>query len=222
MKGLPLPTWGLLALMAMPASPAVAQPADGLYLMTRSWIGSLEMDVYYFRGGGVARAPTGTGPDFTQSPAAAKGTYRMQGRQMAIRWSDGRTEEAEFEPSDRCFRWDARLFCPVKPFAKGARIGGEFAVSSGGGGVAQSLTISLTPDGSYRLRGFLGISPPAPGRSSTGVSTHQGTYELSGTALTLRPEGGQPMTAIAFPYTVRPGVPEPEYLYFNGGMLRRQ
>ena len=220
----------LAVVLLLAAFPAIAAgPADALYLMTRFTGSSLAMDAYLFRKGQVARAPESDAEsfDFVAAKAAAPdrtGSYRMQGDKLVVAWADGKTVESNYKQDNACFGWNGGIFCPVKPFEKGAKLDGKFSggQSAGGGAVASSTTISFAPDGTYALSSTGSVAPG--GRvsgSAASSSSETGRYELSGTSLTLRSAGGAPKKVLVFPYDDGGKGPQPSRLYFGGTMLRR-
>ena len=220
----------LVAVLLLAAFPALAAgPADGLYLMTRFSGSSLSMDAFLFRKGQVARAPESDveGFDFAAARSARPdrtGTYGMEGETLVVTWADGKTIASNYKQDKDCFGWNGGIFCPVKPFAKGARLEGKFSggQSAGGGAVASSTTISFSPDGSYALSSTGSVSPGGGvAGSAASSSSETGSYELSGTSLTLRSAGGAAKKILVFPYDDGGKGKQPARLYFGGTMLRR-
>lgn len=220
--------------LVLATTEARAADPQGLYMMTRMIMGSsLELAGWLFRDGQVARDPRGDVAHFDFKAAAAAapaatGTFALAGRKLTMRWANGKTETGDYEPGDHgCFYWDMGSFCPVEPFGRNQKLDGVFSggASAGSGRVANVTTLTLTSSGRYTLEqvGSVRSAPSAGTRLQGGASGGEsGTYELSGTALTLRPAGGAPRQALAFPYDDGTKGPQPRRLFFDGAMLKRQ
>ena len=223
----------LTAVLSAPFESWAADP-QGLYLMTRMVMGSsLELAGWYFKSGQVAENPRGdiTRFDFKAAAATAPattGAFAVSGKQMTMNWANGKKTTADYEPGDHgCFYWDMGSFCPVEPFKKNQKIDGVFAggASAGSGRVANATTLSLTSGGEYRLEqaGSVKSSQSAGTQLQAGSSGgERGTYELSGTVLTLKPAGGAPRQILTFPYDDGTKGPAPRRIFFDGAMLKRQ
>ena len=239
-----------LNLVAAGAAQAAAGPANGLYLATLYFSGSLSKDVYLFRDGQVAHGPIGPIENFDfarfrKAAPRAVGSFALNGNRLVVIWADGSRKEGAFErqAGDPCFYWDTWSFCPVTPFPPGARLDGTF---SGGGGstisltgtpLVQDMTLTLHQNGRFEYSGLSAIIPTAPnpdtpipdprpdipGRLPSASATEEqtGTYEIDGTALTLHPAGKPARTALVFPYNDDRSPLQPHWLYFNGVMLTR-
>lgn len=222
--------------MEAPAAPAMARGGgggglDGLYLMTRFWMGSgLEVATYRFHDGIVIRNPVGSakGIDLAAERAMQAnnvGTYRLQAGQLTLAFP-GSNQPARFEPgTGGCFNWNTATFCPVEVFKPGTTLDGSFegGASVGGGAVMSSMTITFRRDGSYQRNGAASFSSQGrnSGASGGGTSSERGRYRIDGTALTLMPDGGPQTVVSTFPYDDGSTGPEPHSVYFGGGMLKR-
>jgi hypothetical protein len=222
--------WGLgVALGLAVAAPALAQPQDGLHLMTKlDRGGRLETAAFLFRRGEVVRNPVGgtAAFDFAEARRRAPGrvgTYERRGERLVIRWGDGTEAGGRFRPDPPCFEWDVAIFCPVQPFAPGARLDGSFEGGTGGRQV-RTTTIRFRADGRYEAsRIFTGsISMRNSEEDLSSVADEAGTYMLAGDTLTLQPAGKPARRGIAFPYDTGTPGPQPRGLYFDGMMMLRQ
>ena len=223
----------LTAVLVTPVESWAADPG-GLYMMTRMVMGSsLELAGWYFKNGQVAENPRGDLGrfDFKAAAAAAPattGTYAVAGKKMTMSWANGKKTTADYEPGDHgCFYWDMGSFCPVEPFGKNQKIDGVFSggASAGSGRVANATTLTLTSAGEYRLEqvGSVRSAPSAGTQLQAGSSGgERGTYELSGTVLTLKSAGGQARQVLTFPYDDGSKGPQPRRVFFDGAMLKRQ
>ena len=223
----------LTAILIAPLESWAADP-QGLYMMTRMVMGSsLELAGWYFKSGQVAENPRGdiSRFDFKAAAAAAPsrtGTYAISGKKMTMSWANGKQSTGDYEPGDHgCFYWDMGSFCPVEPFGKNQKLDGVFSggASAGSGRVANATTLTLTGAGQYRLEqvGSVRSAPSAGTQLQAGSSGGEsGTYELSGTVLTLKPAGGPPRQVLTFPYDDGSKGPQPRRVFFDGAMLKRQ
>jgi hypothetical protein len=223
----------LVATLAMPVDSWAANP-QGLYMMTRMIMGSsLELAGWYFKDGQVAMNPRGDVARFdfkaaaVESPATT-GTFKISGKSMTITWANGKTAKGDYEPGDHgCFYWDLGSFCPVEPFAKNQKIDGTFSggASAGYGRVANATTLTLTGAGQYRLEQAGSVKSEVSGGTQLQAGSsggESGTYDLSGTALTLKSAGGKSRQVLAFPYDDGTKGPQPRRIFFDGAMLKRQ
>lgn len=213
------------------ASAYAAQP-DGLYLMTRMNMGSsLEISGWYFKNGQVSNRPTGNLAAFDFKAAAAKnpdltGTYSISGKKMTIKWANGKQSTGDYEPGDHnCFYWDMGSFCPAEPFAKGAKLEGVFegGTSAGYGRVANAHEITFSANGQYKMESAASVkSEVSNGTQLAGgaTGTESGTYQLSGTTMTLS-GGGKTRQVVAFPYDDGSKGPQPNRVFFDAIMLKR-
>jgi hypothetical protein len=213
--------------------PALAAGPQGLYMMTRMVMGSsLEIAGWYFKNGQVAENPRGDIARFDFKAAAAEspavtGTFAISGKTMTMSWANGKKSTGDYEPGDHgCFYWDMGSFCPAEPFGKNQKLDGVFSggASAGYGRVANATTLSLTSGGQYRLEqaGSVKSAPSGGTQLQAGSSGGEtGTYELSGTVLTLKPSGGKPRQILAFPYDDGTKGPQPRRIFFDGAMLKR-
>jgi hypothetical protein len=199
---------------------------EGMYLMTRMAFGSLETTGYYFQGNEIFEAPKG-GDDFAafkQANPKKHGTYVVEGDTMRVTWGGGRSAtESKLEKKEKgCFYFNGGLFCPVQPFANETNLDGTY---SGGGSagmgtgavVSSASSITFSKDGKYTASRVGGVSTESS-RVSAGASatsSDSGTYEIAGYTLTLKSSSGSTTKVTAFPY-------EPDHLYYEGRMMKRQ
>jgi hypothetical protein len=222
-------------LVATMTLPALAQSSpQGLYLMTRFWSGSLEIDAYHFTSDAAVRAPEYDietfGLDFARQVTPQNvGDLEISGSVLIITWPDGTVDEAEIEPgSDDCFYWNGGLYCPVDPYT-GTTLSGTYeggATASGGGGyVGSSRTIQFSPDGTYTMSavGSLSSTGDGVGADAWSAGGETGTYQMAANGISFYPEGGQPWSVSSFPYHDEDGGGEfPNRIYFGGLMLSRE
>lgn len=218
------------------ATPSYAQYApDGIYLMTRMWISSFEMDVYYFGPGIAVNAPGydiaayGTSYAEEQNPGTV-GDVSFTGGTMRIDWHDGDVTEADLEPSSGgCFNFDGGLFCPVEKFSSSTLSGvfhGGAAVGGGTSAFASSgQTLLFQEDGRYAMGSTTVVDSIAGGVDATAYSdqAEAGHYTISGNSIEFYPDGGQAWSTASFPYhdDALPGA-FPNRIYFDGVMMSRQ
>jgi hypothetical protein len=192
---------------------------------------SLEISGWYFKNGQVSNRPTGNIAAFDFKNASAKnpdktGTYSISGKKMTIKWANGKQSTGDYEPGDHnCFYWDMGSFCPAEPFAKGAKLDGVFegGASVGYGSVANVTQITFTSAGQYKLESVGTVkSEISNGTQLSGGATggESGTYQLSGTNLTLN-GGGKSRQVLAFPYDDGTKGPQPHRVFFDSIMLKR-
>jgi hypothetical protein len=202
-------------------------------MMTRMVMGSsLEIAGWYFKNGQVVENPRGdiAHLDFKAAAAdapATTGTFALSGKKMTMRWANGKTSTGDYEPGDHgCFYWDMGSFCPAEPFAKNQKLDGVFTggASAGSGRVANATTLTLTSGGQYKLeqagsvKSSVSAGTQLQGGSSGGET---GTYELSGTVLTLKAANGKIRQVLTFPYDDGTKGPQPRRMFFDGAMLKR-
>lgn len=216
-----------LVLVLLASAVRAAEP-DGLYLMTRFWPSSgLEIKGWLFRNGQVSSEPKGDIARFDFAAAAAgspdtTGRYAQQGDELTVTWANGKSTKAKIQPgSGRCFNWNGGLFCPAAAFADGTRLDGTFTggASVGGGRVGSARTLQLTASGRYQLDSAGAINEAMVAGGSSGRES--GSYEIAGTRLSLKPEGGTARQVLVFPYDDGTSGPQPRRLFFDGGMLKR-
>jgi len=216
--------------LSLCASATAASP-EGLYVMTRFWMGSgLEIAAYGFNNGTVVINPVSSGKtlDFAAERAAHPrdvGTYKVQGSDLVMQM-DGKTRQSKLEPeSTGCFGWDGGIFCPVQAFKPGTILEGTYegGASAGGGQVMSSTTITFNKDGTYTRESVGTVSMQTRDGKISGGSTggERGKYRVEGTALHMMPEGGKERVISTFPFDDGSKGPAPRRLYFNGAMLKR-
>ncbi|WP_257388619.1 copper resistance protein NlpE [Tahibacter caeni] len=216
-----------LLLLTLTACGARADGPHGLYLMTRYSVGTLTLEAYRFADGAVVRNPIAAVDEIererTQRPQDV-GTYRLDGGKLVMTF-DRRPLSSEYEREDGgCFGWDGGSFCPVEPFASGARIDGVYTggASVGGGAVMSAATLTLRGDGSYALSSVGSVRTGTEAGSFGSSAEEQGRYRIDENALTLIPSGGAEKRFSSFPYDDGSAGPAPRRIYFGGGMLKRQ
>ncbi len=206
-----------LVLLAAPVL-AQAQPS-GLYLFTRVWSGSLEIDGFLFDGNSVVRSPVGQGGD--DAPAEDRGTVAVNGGTMTIAWGDGSNDEGSFSPdASGCFSYDGGLFCPAKRYA-GETLDGTFSGGASIPGAISSFTVTFNGDGTFRSNG---LSQFFVGDGSTGsTSEDTGRYSIGDTAITFSGVNSETWSVTSFPYhDDYEGGENPNRIYLGGLILTRQ
>jgi len=179
------------------------------------------------------RGPAGDIEDFDFDAAREKapdqvGEYRIEGDTMTVAWGDGEVAEAEVEAgTDGCFHWNAGLFCPAEPFAASALSGTYEGGASGNSALGFALasrSYTFTPDGRYTLDAAASVSSTSSESTVSAGSTgsEAGSYTVDGTALTLTPDGGEPMMVAAFPFGEDVATDHPEWIYLGGTMMKRR
>lgn len=211
-------------------SAAYAAEPNGLYLMTRYIMGSsLEVAGWYFKNGHVSNHPVGNIQQFDFGKAAAEapnntGTYTISGNKLTIKWANGKQETADMEPDASGFCWQMGIFCPVKPFPANQKLEGKYTggASAGYGKAVNATTITFSGNGQYSL-GQVGSvhSDTSNGTQlrAGSVGEESGTYQLSGTTLTLK-GSGKTRQILTFPYD--DGTTGPSgHLFFDSCMLKK-
>jgi hypothetical protein len=138
---------------------------------------------------------------------------------------DGKPVSSTYERGDAgCFGWDANSFCPVKPFARDARIDGIYAggASVGGGALMSNSTLTLRGDGTYTLSSIGSVATGTEAGTVGSTRAEQGRYRFDENAVTLTPQGGAEQRYSSFPYDDGSAGPAPRRIYFGGVMLKRQ
>ena len=213
-----------------PAPPAPAGNGgglNGLYFMTRFWVGSgLETSTYRFQNGTVVRNPIGSDVQAERATHPKDvGTYQLQGGQLVFSMPDG-NHSAKFEPeTSGCFGWDAGSFCPVEVFKPGTTLDGTFegGASVGGGAVMSSTAITFKRDGTYESESAVSFSTQGRTTAVSGgsVGKERGKYRIDGTAMHMMPDGGKETVVSTFPWDDGTQGPAPRSVYFGGGMIKR-
>lgn len=213
-----------------PAPPAPAGNGgglNGLYFMTRFWVGSgLETSAYRFQNGTVVRNPIGSDVQAERATHPKDvGTYQLQGGQLQVNVA-GSNHNAKFEPMDKgCFGWDAGIFCPVEVFKPGTTLDGTFegGASVGGGAVMSSTAITFKRDGTYESESAVSFSTQGRTTAVSGgsVGKERGKYRIDGTAMHMMPDGGKETVVSTFPWDDGTQGPAPRRVYFGGGMMNR-
>jgi hypothetical protein len=222
---------GLVALAALATSGcAGGSDIDGMYMMTRMAFGSLSIEAYRFEDGNVVRDPLVPG-DSLDVEAERKlhandvGTYSVDGDEMTMTFGSS-TSKSEVERDGDCFMWDMGTFCRVEPFdddaIEGTYSGG--ASARGSSGIAMnSRTIVFAGDGTYTMESASSVSSLGEGSNVAAGSSggEKGEYEVDGTIITFRPEGGEERVLTAFPYDDGSEGEKPRRIFLGGTMLKR-
>jgi hypothetical protein len=207
----------------------------GLYFMTRYWsfTQTLEKAVWYFAPDG--RVYQNLTDGFSAADLAAhkgpKGTLQLSGNKMSILWSDGKTENSEFERDNGnavAFMWQMGSFVPADPFGDARSLvgrwdGGESLIV-GANKVRNAQLLVLNADGTYSWEGAAIVSggeldDGIQGSAQT-TTPLTGTWKLGTYSLTLT--GGKTMRRIAFPYNTDDNAAvKPDHLFFGGTMFKR-
>lgn len=224
--------YGLSALVLwVLTSVAMASQPSGLYLMTRIMGSSLEMQTWLFANGRFAQEPAQdiSRFDFAAAERAAPGTtgaITISGDQWTLRWADGRSQTASHQsasPRERCFYWNAGLFCRVTSFVAGQGLDGTYSGSLGAVGVGASRAYRFTPDGRYMLEvvGSVITTSQTSGASASSTDSERGRYVVGANSIVLQPDGGTPRALTAFPYEAGSTPLAPQQFYLGGFMLTR-
>jgi hypothetical protein len=203
---------------------------DGLYLMTRYAFGSLQVEAWRFEDGVAVRNPVASPGKLDAEAERAVhphdvGSYRRDGDDLEMAMGGGKPVKAKFEREDHgCFGWDAGAFCPVEGFGNDVGLDGRYSGGVSVRGAASSMTIDFKSDGTYTLDSAGSASATSDRSTFTGGGSggEHGKYELSGTLLTLKPEGGAERRIPTFVYDDGTQGPAPRRMYFAGAMLNRQ
>ena len=238
------------AFFALSTPSTAAEPANGLYLMTRYGGGVWQHAAWLFVAGQVTSEPYGPLQSFNWAAARARfpnetGTYTLRNNVMTVIWANRRAEKSvvEHQSGKPCFKWQLAGFCPVTPFNRGDALEGSFAgrnefVTQTGGRVRMETALTLHRDGSYALDGQTAIFPGALGPYSTdspsrpaatdslppaaATTSESGKYAFEGAEILFWPSHNKKHhEAIAFAYDDGSPGPRPRQLYFNGLMLQR-
>lgn len=225
---------GGLAFAARPAGKTAG--LEGVWLRVESFYfgGSLSLNNqgwFFTKDGRVSRSPSG-GFDFQALAAAEEartsdGVYWIEDDKLFVTWA------GESEPTEYSFaRKPGELVIggigstPVEGFKRGWRADAAYegGASVGGGAVASSTTIILRRDGTFSRDSIGSISATA---ARTEVSAYAqtnaaGTYEFDGYTLTLTERDGTVTKHTVFAFSDRDAQGAPEYMWRDGGMMRRQ
>ena len=206
----------------------------GLYLMTKYWIatGALEKAVWYFAPDGrVFLNPEG---GFTEADLAAhkgsRGTISMNGADMTVTWSDGKTSTSDVErdAGSDGFAWDTGLFAPVQAFGDSSKLVGKWeggeSLSFSGSSAITSRSLDIRADHTFQRSGVASLrSASNESVASTGATSESsGSWSLQGYVLTLTFGDGKVMKGIAFPFDDEETPVYPDRFYFNGTLYKNQ
>lgn len=212
----------LLLTVLCTTSCAFASEPDGLYIMARRQLrGPLEISSYYFKNGRVACNPISNLATFNFTPAEVRdpkwlGTYSVSGNQMTINWTNSSTRTAELKPKDHgAFEWYTGLFVVAKPFPSGTKLNGSYQGGVSGYGIANSRTVTFSPNGTYKIDSIANVQSYENGTKgdmiTSGSGAESGTYQISGTNMTLS-GGGKSRQVVAFPFDDR--------IFFDGVLMK--
>lgn len=217
-----------VVVLLLTACGARADGPHGLYLMTRFSVGTLTLEAYRFNDGTVVRNPV-AGVDAIAQERAQRpqdvGSYRMEGGNLVMSFGNEPAVNSAYERDDGgCFSWDAQSFCPVKPFARDAKVDGVYSggASVGGGAVMSASTVTFRSDGTYSLSSAASIKTGTDAGTVGSTGAWQGRYRFDENGLTLSPDNGAEQRYSSFPYDDGSAGPAPRRIYFGGGMLKRQ
>lgn len=203
---------------------------DGMYMMTRAAFGSLSIEAYRFEDGAVVRNPLVPGSSLDVQAerklhAEDVGTYEVDGDEMTMTFGSSPAKSA-LERDGDCFMWDMGTFCRVEPF-DGDTLSGTYsggASARGSSGLAMnSRTIAFAADGTYTMESASSVSSLGEGTNLAAGSSggERGRYEIDGTVITFRPEGGEERVVTAFPYDDGTDGEKPRRIFLGGTMLKR-
>jgi len=191
---------------ALPSAAAATPIANGLYLRTTYFAGSLSINTMYFGPGSrvVVDPPHGIDPlDFD---AAGKetpdkvGTYTIQGTALRVTWASGKTTQlpVEFE-NGAISAYDGGLIVKADAYPPNQRLTGTYAWGGSTANASASRTLQLSADGTYSMTALGGIRS-IPGNTTSAQGTETGTYTLGGNTLVLHAANGQTTTHTVIPF----------------------
>lgn len=222
----------LICMMTLFTGQAVAAQPSGLYLMTRLFGSSFEMKTWLFRDGRFAEEPTADASrfDFAAAERAAPGTtgtLTVSADQWTLRWADGRSQTATYQPAnppERCFYWNSGLFCRVQSFTPGQLLEGAYSGAIGGGGVGAARTYRFTADGRYTLElvGTVSTSSSTSSAFAGSNSSERGRYTVKANSVILQSDIGEARSLTAFPFEAGNSTTTPLRFYLGGFMLKRK
>lgn len=205
---------------------------EGLYYMQKYWIATrfLEKSCWYFAPDGkfYENLSTGFSPADLEAHKGSKGTYKADGGNLEVIWSDGKSSKGELEIVPGGFNWDTGMFAPVEEFTKGKSLVGSYegGASLGGGGnsVIVSKSLRLDEDGTYTMSGISSLSSTSNGTQAKvgGQSDTSGRWSLNGFVLQLTKSDGVSEKHIAFPFDDDKTPTYPDRLFIGGTIYKRQ
>jgi len=225
---------------AQPAAQPAAAPnlaaagpiANGLYLRTTYFAGSLSINTMYFGPGSrlVVDPPHGVDPlDFDaasrESPDKA-GTYTIQGSSLLVTWANGKTSQLPVEFDHGAISaYDGGLMVKAEAYPQNQRLAGTYAWGGSTANASAARTLQLAADGTYTMTALGGIRS-IPGNTSSAQGTETGTYTLGGNTMVLRAANGQTTTHTVIPFNtaIDPAKAElrDEHLIFDSLSLVRE
>jgi len=196
---------------------------SGLSINNEGW--------FFTPNGRVSKSPIG-GFDpkafaATQGAQQSDGTYWIADGTLTIAWADGSSRsEYSFARKGADLVISGIGATPVEAMKKGWRadVAYEGGASIGGGALASSTTIIFRRDGTYSRDsiGSIRSTGTQVEVSAYSQATEAGRYEFDGHTLTLTQNDGVVTKHTVFAFSDRDGQGAPEYLWRDGGMMRRQ
>ncbi len=225
------------ATLAFPARPAGATAGlNGVWLRVETYFFGTSLSItnegwFFTPGGRVSKSPSG-GMDlkaFATAPEArtSDGSYWLADGKLNVVWAGQSTPTSySFEQKDKELVIAGIGATPVQGMAKGWRadVAYEGGASIGGGALASTTTIIFRKDGTYSRDSIGSIRSVGPqvGVSAYAQASEAGRYEFDGYTLTLTHKEGLVTKHTVFAFSDRDGQGAPEYLWRDGGMMRRQ
>ena len=225
------------ATLAFPARPAGAKAGlGGVWLRVETYFFGTSLSInnegwFFTPGGRVSKSPSGgldlkalaTAPDARTSD----GSYWIADGKLTIAWAGEATPTSySFEQKGEELVIAGIGATPVQGMAKGWRadVAYEGGASIGGGALASSTTIIFRKDGTYSRDSIGSIRSVGTqvGVSAYAQASEAGRYEFDGYTLTLTHKEGLVTKHTVFAFSDRDGQGAPEYLWRDGGMMRRQ
>ncbi len=222
---------------AFPARPAGATAGlDGVWLRVETYFFGTSLSIknegwFFTPNGRVSKSPTG-GFDpkafaTTEQAQGSDGIYWIADGKLTIAWAKGSKPTVySFERKGAELVISGIGATPVQGMKKGWRadVAYEGGASIGGGALASSTTIIFRKDGTYS-RDSIGSISSAGTRvevSAYSQASEAGKYEFDGYTLTLTQKDGVVSKYTVFAFSDRDQQGAPEYLWRDGGMMRRQ
>ena len=201
-------------------------PSGVYYMQMYSVVArSLERHIYLFAGDRFVQDPEGdiATVDIDSAKPAWRGTWSYASGTLTMTFAAGRVDTGEVTPdSDGCFQFIDGIWCPALPFA-GSAIDGTY---SGGSSFQSSHTATdydFAPDGSYTVLSGASVATGDTGSDSrvTAAGAATGRYQIDGLTLTLTAADGAQTRGVAFPFGTSADAARPDYIYFNGLLMKR-
>ncbi len=220
-----------------PRKPRLPKPVVGMYAAWQVDVlgvcSGLCWTFYTFTPNGYVytRDPVGSRADAACNKTRPNGLpvcerYKVRGATIAI----GGTKSVSFARTPRGLRINGRLYRPVAPLPRGARLTGKYVTqnffpSPDGGGVVTQRTYEFTPAGRFTRVGFAGVTfnPPLGQPGVSVVASSQGgsagSYRLNSAQniLELRFDNGVVRRVFAFVPANSGRLPRPKLLHLSDG-----